>query len=59
NSRKELFDLIQNMSDEEYDIRMNKCIGVYNQISELSPNQKNELRLKSLNKIIDKISEIL
>jgi hypothetical protein len=58
-SPEKLFSIIQNMSDQEYIVRMNKCINVYNKVSSLSINEKNDLRKKSLSKIVEKIESLV
>lgn len=53
-----LFDTIQQMSESEYVSRMNKCIEVYNNISNLNESEKYSYRHESLNAIVSKILHI-
>jgi hypothetical protein len=55
NSPHELFLFIENMPDETYVKRMNKCIEVYNSINDKGDAFALEERKKMLDKIIDKI----
>lgn len=59
NNPKDLFLIIKNMSCTEYVVRMNKCINIYNSISALSKKEKNDLRIKTLSKIIEKMRSIV
>ena len=54
-----LFKFIQEMSEEEYKERMNKCIEVYNGISGLGEDFVWEERRESLNMIAQKIHRIV
>jgi hypothetical protein len=58
NSPKQLFEEIQEMSTLTYMERMNKCIGVYNRISELDASKKNIFRQQSLESIISRLQQI-
>lgn len=58
NSPEELFQFIKKMTDEEFIVRMNKCINVYNEISEKGIDLVRVERKKTLNKIVDKIEYI-
>ncbi|MWB94512.1 glycosyl transferase [Flavobacterium sp. GA093] len=58
NSPNELFDFVNNMKSEEFVIRMNKCIQVYNAISEKGISLVNSEREKTLNKIVLKLHSI-
>ena len=54
-----LFNFVQNMSEKEYIVRMNKCIEVYNRISALGANFVWEERRKSLDMIAENIQRIV
>lgn len=58
-SPRELFETIASMSKEEYIIRLNKCINVYNKISSLNETEKHELRQESLSAIVSKLELVL
>jgi hypothetical protein len=58
NSPQELFLFIENMMDETYVKRMNKCIEVYNNISEKDLDITLKERKKMLDKIIEKVKLI-
>lgn len=55
-SPQELFAFLQVISDEEYIKRMNKCIDVYNMVSQLSDNEKYKFREMSLGAIVSKLN---
>ncbi|MFB9077337.1 glycosyltransferase family 10 domain-containing protein [Flavobacterium procerum] len=59
NNPKELFDYMEQMSDNEYLLRLNKCISVYNSISEKGPDLENSERRKILDKIVEKLYSIV
>ena len=59
NSPEELFQFIKEMTDEEFILRMNKCIEVYNKISEKGVTLVKVERKKTLDKIVDKIQYII
>lgn len=50
----DLFNFIEKLSEKEYVERINKCISVYNSISERGDNFDWEERKRSLDKIIEK-----
>lgn len=58
NSPNELFAYIENMSDIEFVDRMNKCISVYNKISNQGSAFVWEKRKESLDKIVEKVRMI-
>lgn len=58
NSTDELFNFISKMTSEEFVIRMNKCIQVYNSISEKGEALVQSERKKTLDKIISKLHSI-
>lgn len=59
NNPSELFDFIYNISDEEYIDRINKCINIYNSISNNGDNFVKNERKKALDKIVDKLNLII
>lgn len=54
-SQEELFNFINNISSEEFVTRMNKCLKVYNSISEKGMSLVKEERKKTLDKIVEKL----
>lgn len=57
-SPKDLFETIESMSKEEYLVRMNKCIDVYNKISNLNEDEKHKFRQESLSAIVSRLKLI-
>ncbi|CAM4097093.1 glycosyltransferase family 10 domain-containing protein [Gillisia limnaea] len=49
-----MFHFVENISKEEYTERMNKCITVYNSISQKNTHFERDEKRKSLDKIIEK-----
>lgn len=58
NSPAELFNFINSMSTEEFIIRLNRCVQVYNTISEKGISLVKSERKKTLDKIVEKIRHI-
>lgn len=58
-SPSDLFDLVEKISEEDYVDRMNKCIYVYNSISERGDFFEWEERKRSLDKIIEKCNSLV
>jgi len=54
-SPKELFDYMEKMPEREYVSRLNKCINVYNCISEKGAELEHSERKKILDKIVEKL----
>lgn len=50
----ELFEFIENMSDENYILRLNKCIEVYNNICDYTTNEISKIHQTMLKKIVEK-----
>ncbi|KAF2513560.1 glycosyltransferase family 10 domain-containing protein [Flavobacterium foetidum] len=59
NNPKELFDYIEQMPDSEYISRLNKCINVYNAISEKGADLEHSERKMVLEKIVQKLRFIV
>lgn len=59
NSPQELFDFVLNISNEEFISRMNRCIEVYNSISIQGETLVKSERKKTLDKIVERINEII
>ncbi|WP_228519068.1 glycosyltransferase family 10 domain-containing protein [Flavobacterium sp. LC2016-12] len=55
----ELFEFINKMTTEEFIIRMNRCLEVYNSISEQGILLANSERKKTLDKIVNKLKSII
>ena len=51
----ELFDFIENISNKEFIERMNKCIEVYNSISNQGQDFVKKCREEMLDKIVEKL----
>ncbi|WP_433833661.1 glycosyltransferase family 10 domain-containing protein [Flavobacterium anhuiense] len=55
---KELFNFVQEMTESEYVIRLNKCIDTYNTISSNKKEIAKKERAKMLTKIVEKLEYI-